>query len=146
MCRFFLFFLLLFAIPESDAQDSLRNSHWRVISVERADTPSDDFTITESRDDGSATTRCTLDSIQFTNSRAIFYVGSEAARVMHRLNARTSRLPRGKDGRFRLTMLGQERDAWYTIDGERVVITIEDSEDAPLVIKAETFSQHPIAQ
>ncbi|TWT57690.1 hypothetical protein KOR42_10540 [Thalassoglobus neptunius] len=129
---------LVFSSSTIDAAETLRDSLWRVTSVERNGKPSDDFTGTESTN-GRVTAEYTLGSVHFAKGKLTFRLVTEAQPWnVQELVTKTSRLPAGQNGRFRGTVLGKQTDFRYTIVDDVLVLTVLDSPSS-LVIKAKPF-------
>ena len=140
MRRLISFILLVLSSQTSDAAETLRNSLWRVTSVERNSIPSEDFTGTESID-GRLIATFTLHSIQFSrDSLTLTLASPTVAGSGQELSLQTSRLPAAPAGRFRTKLLGKQTEICFSIANSRLVLSVIDS-DQPLVISAEPYHQ-----
>ena len=109
---------------------------WHVTTTECGGEAIDFLSISESINGGPVSATHHLDSIEIKKRDMTFLVGG------HSLEATTSGWTRGEKGRFKIRLLGKDRDAMWIVDGGGLTLSILGVEEQPVVVKA-TRQQPP---
>ena len=126
---------VLTQLPINANGETLRGV-WHVTATECGGEAIDFLSFSESRNGGTVTAVHHLDFIEIKNGDMKFLVGG------HNLEAATSGWARGEKGRFKIRLLGKDRDATWNIDDSGLTLSILGVEEQPVVHKA-TRQQPP---
>lgn len=116
----------------------LRESVWRVTSVERNGQPATDFQISESTNGGPKTI-LPLYCLEFQRTGMTFLVGSRELQRMHELRASARWIPNRDAGEFNLQLLSKTHRVTFKIEQDVLTLSIADPDQPPeqrLVITA----------